>query len=688
MCEQNIGIAEPDKKTKAKSIGFIILHLLIVAGFVAIGPKLFSSAWVSSSDFHSCIEICSSFIAIIAAVACLMYYFGLKKRYYLICGLGFFICGGEDFIHGLLSFVRLFSGIEGDLSKFVPGTYVAGRSMFAIFIILAAGLGDRFRPTKNVRKETLCFSLVAMIVACGATALAIMLPLPRFIYPEQLISRPVDFASAVLFAIAFAMVLKRYLYERSVFSGFLLSCILLNLGGQIYMSFSKQLFDAFFDTAHLANILSYCMPVLGITIQALKEMKNSERELIIRRHAEKALQEHRHHLEEVVQKRTSELKTSNKGLKAEVTERKLAEEQLKHTQAELQKQVTELVEAWQAALNMMEDINQEITERKQAEENVRLAYEELEKTNKELKEVQSQMVQSEKLASIGRLAAGVAHEMNTPVGFVASNFQTLEDYIKKIQGLLEMDDELIGRIKTAQKTELLNKANAISKFREDMKIDFVLEDIQGLFDDSKEGMARVTSIIQNLRDFSRVDLPGSLDEYNLNDGIKTTLVVANSEIKYDAIVKTKLSEIPLTLCDSGLINQVFLNIILNAAQAIKAQEREDKGIITVRTYAADDDVVCEICDDGPGIPPDKLQKVFDPFYTTKPAGEGTGLGLSISYDIIVIKHNGKLLVESTVGKGTKFTIKLPIVRKEQNDEKVTENNGNVQTVAAATTPSH
>ncbi|MHC4488061.1 MAG: ATP-binding protein [Planctomycetota bacterium] len=328
MCEQNPGIAEPDKKTKAKSTGFIILYLLIVVGFVAIGPKLFSSAWISSSDFHSCIEICSSFIAIIAAVACLMYYFGLKKRYYLICGLGFFICGGEGFIHGLLSFSRLFSGAEADLSKFVPGTYVAGRSMFAVFITLAAVLKGRSRSSKNVRKETVFFSSVAMIVACGVTALAIMLPLPRFIYPEKLISRPVDFASAVLFAIAFVMVLKKYLHERSVFSGFLLSCILLNLGGQIYMSFSKQLFDAFFDLAHWVNILSYCMPVLGIAIQALTEMKNSERELVIRKHAEKSLQEHRDHLEEVVEKRTSELQTANKGLKTEITERKQAEDEL------------------------------------------------------------------------------------------------------------------------------------------------------------------------------------------------------------------------------------------------------------------------------------------------------------------------------------------------------------------------
>lgn len=317
----------------------------------------------------------------------------------------------------------------------------------------------------------------------------------------------------------------------------------------------------------------------------------------------------------------------------------------------------------------------DITERKQAEEATRLAYEKLEEANKELKEMQSQMVQSEKLASIGQLAAGVAHEMNTPVGFVASNFQTLEDYIKKIQSLLEMDAELIGRIKTGQKTELLKKVDAISKSRDDMKMDFILEDIQGLFDDSREGLDRVTNIIQHLRDFSRIDQPGSLDEYNLNDGIEATFVVAKNEIKYDADIKTEFSELPPIFCNSGQVNQVFLNILVNASQAIKSQERDDKGTITIRTYATDEEVVCEISDDGCGIAPDSLSKVFDPFFTTKPVGKGTGLGLSVSYDIIVNKHNGELLVDSTVGEGSKFTIKLPISKKNQNDKKEIERNG-------------
>ena len=191
-----------------------------------------------------------------------------------------------------------------------------------------------------------------------------------------------------------------------------------------------------------------------------------------------------------------------------------------------------------------------------------------------------------------------------------------------------------------------------------------------MFDDSREGLDRITEIVQNLRDFSRIDQPGNRNEYNINKGIENTLVVAKNEIKYSADVKTDFSEVPPIFCHSSQINQVFLNILVNAAQAIKDQERDDNGTITIRTYATETEVVCEISDDGPGIPPDKLSKIFDPFFTTKPVGKGTGLGLSISHDIIVKKHNGEFFVESTVGEGTKFTIKLPISTKENDEQEI------------------
>ena len=309
---------------------------------------------------------------------------------------------------------------------------------------------------------------------------------------------------------------------------------------------------------------------------------------------------------------------------------------------------------------------EDITERKKAEDTLRKTYEELEKAHTEMKNMQDHLVQKEKLASIGQLAAGVAHEMNTPVGFVASNFETLEKYIGKFKSLLSMYSEIADNVSTADKEQLDAKLTEIKNKAANMKMDFILRDVDELFKESKEGLSRVTSIIQNLRDFSRIDQVGTSNEFDINKGIEATLVVARNTIKYFVDVATEFSSLPLVRCNTSQMNQVFLNIIVNAAQAIESQKRKSKGNIKIKTYSTAEHVVCEIEDDGPGMPPEVKEKIFDPFFTTKPPGKGTGLGLNVSYDIIVNKHKGELLVDSVVGKGTKFKIKLPIKAADIN----------------------
>ncbi len=302
----------------------------------------------------------------------------------------------------------------------------------------------------------------------------------------------------------------------------------------------------------------------------------------------------------------------------------------------------------------------DITDRKEAEETIRRANEQLAEANRELREMQAQIVQSEKLASIGQLAAGVAHEMNTPVGFVASNFQTLQKYVDKFLRLFRLYEQLGTAVEDGQRDRRLAILEQIKQARKDLKIDFVLDDIQGLFHESREGLERVTSIIQNLRDFSRIDQAEGLAEYSINEGLKAALAVAQNEIRDCAEVRLELGDVPAVPCRANQVNQVFLNMLVNAAQAIASQQRQEKGTITLRTTRDGDQVVCEISDDGPGIASEILSKIFDPFFTTKPVGKGTGLGLSISYDIVVNKHKGQILVRSVVGQGTTFTIRLPI----------------------------
>ena len=314
-------------------------------------------------------------------------------------------------------------------------------------------------------------------------------------------------------------------------------------------------------------------------------------------------------------------------------------------------------------INGIQGLLRDITPRKVAEQATATAYAQLEKANRELKDMQSQIVQSEKLASIGHLAAGVAHEMNTPVGFVISNFQTLGKYVNQISQCITAYEDLAASVEAAPSPVIQEALAAVQEVRQRLKIDFVLEDVPGLIAESREGLDQVTAIIQNLRDFSRVDQAEKFDEYQLNSGIESTLLVAHHELQPDIEVNTQLGDIPPVPCHAGQINQVLLALVVNAAQALREQtDRADAGHITIKTNARESSVYCEISDDGPGIPQEQLKHIFEPFFTTKPLGKGTGLGLSAAYDIVANKHNGELLVDSIVGQGSRFTIRLPIVR--------------------------
>ena len=275
-----------------------------------------------------------------------------------------------------------------------------------------------------------------------------------------------------------------------------------------------------------------------------------------------------------------------------------------------------------------------------------------------LKDTQAHMIQSEKMASIGQLAAGVAHEINNPTGFVSSNLKTLSDYERDFSPLIEQYKRLVEDLKDIMAREkccaaLSEQVARIVALEDEIDIDFILGDMKSLIEESREGTERIKKIVLDLKDFAH---PGEdrLQSADINQCLESTLNVVWNELKYKATVTKAYGDLPIMQCYPHQLNQVFMNLLVNAAQAIEKQ-----GEIKIATRAEDGHVEIEISDTGAGIPKENLSKIFDPFFTTKQVGKGTGLGLNVSYNIIK-KHKGTLDVNSTVGKGTTFTIRIPV----------------------------
>ncbi len=276
----------------------------------------------------------------------------------------------------------------------------------------------------------------------------------------------------------------------------------------------------------------------------------------------------------------------------------------------------------------------------------------------DLQNTQSQLLQSEKMASIGQLAAGVAHEINNPVGFVRSNLGTINEYLGDLMTLMDQYQRLeatLGKEKGMPEKGAIQEAlENIQKVKGEIGLDYILDDYKNVVDESLEGMARVGKIVSDLKDFAHMDKANELDLTDLNKGLVSTLNIVWNELKYKAEVIKDLGDIPLVKCYPQRINQVFMNILINAAQAI-----EEKGEIHIRTKGDNDHVEIRIRDNGSGIKKEILTKIFDPFFTTKEVGKGTGLGLNVAYNIIQ-RHKGSIDVESEVGKGTTFILRLQI----------------------------
>ncbi len=265
-----------------------------------------------------------------------------------------------------------------------------------------------------------------------------------------------------------------------------------------------------------------------------------------------------------------------------------------------------------------------------------------------LKTTQSQVLQQEKMASIGQLAAGVAHEINNPIGFITSNLNSLGKYLTRLSDFIQLQKKALASPGDAAILE------EVRQKEKTMKMNFILDDSMKIIEESLDGSDRVQKIVQSLKSFSRSD-DGKRIPADINECFESAVTIVWNEIKYKATLKRELGILPQTLCYPNQLNQVFMNILINAVQAI-----ENQGTITVRTWQEDDSIRASISDTGCGISPEVVSRIFEPFFTTKEVGKGTGLGLSITYEVIK-RHEGDIWVESSPGEGTTFNIRIPVI---------------------------
>jgi len=279
---------------------------------------------------------------------------------------------------------------------------------------------------------------------------------------------------------------------------------------------------------------------------------------------------------------------------------------------------------------------------------------ELEQANIQLKSSQLALVQSEKMASLGQMVAGIAHEINTPLGYVQNNVAIGQELFQHIQTMIAGYETLVDGLLDGESTEeqIAERMQQVVGFRDDMNAREMLGEMNGLMDDSLYGIAQISELVLNLKNFSRMDAAAT-EAVSLNSCIESALNIGRNVLKDKVEVIKELGDLPMITCAPSQLNQVFLNLFTNAAQAMEGQ-----GKLYIRTWLADGAVHISVADNGKGIPEDVLTRIFDPFFTTKPVGEGTGLGLAISHQIIQ-QHGGEIQVESRVGEGTSFHIKLP-----------------------------
>ncbi len=339
-------------------------------------------------------------------------------------------------------------------------------------------------------------------------------------------------------------------------------------------------------------------------------------------------------------------------IQRDITEQKAAEKKLMEAHRELVSSEEELRQNTEELKSSNENLEKTKTELEQTLQKERATRDKLDQTLKKLMDTQSQLVNSERMASLGQLTAGIAHEINNPVNFVSSNISPLKLDLRDVKELLEKYESLH---EAADPIDLLDK---IRVFRDELEPEYLYREIESLLQGMEEGAIRTKEIVKGLRSFSRMDEEEFVPA-DIHEGIESALMLLRNKLKQNITVHKEFGEIPLIDCYPGKLNQCFLNILNNASQAI-----EGKGDIYIRTFQSDGKIFISFKDTGKGIPDEVKNRIFEPFFTTKDVGQGTGLGLSIVFGIIN-SHHGHIDVLSEPGKGAEFIIRLPVKQVER-----------------------
>jgi two-component system NtrC family sensor kinase len=301
------------------------------------------------------------------------------------------------------------------------------------------------------------------------------------------------------------------------------------------------------------------------------------------------------------------------------------------------------------------ELTRAINERRENEKRLNGMVIALQNSQAEVEQVQVQLWQSEKLASIGQLAAGVAHEINNPVGFISNNMEILQEYVGNYTKILRTVEGIKEHVDAGDVEKAKEGVAELRELEKEINLDYMMNDVNNLFEHSNKGLERVRKIVLDLRTFAREDDAENMELIKMEEVMDSILSIVHSELKYKGELLKEYGATPLVRGNVQRLGQVFINLLVNAAQAI-----EEKGRIVIKTYCQDGYVCLDVSDTGRGISDENLKRIFDPFFTTKPVGQGTGLGLSVSNEIIK-KHGGDIHVRSKAGEGTTFTVMLPLI---------------------------